>query len=102
MVTKMINQHRESLEKPTGEMITNCFEEYGHTIDRMEQKDIKALKMRVGELKGMQNNMKRDAEEAERSKATRLRNREQFLLENKGATGDRRGGDRLRQQCEAR
>ena len=83
-------------------MITNCFEEYGHTIDRMEQKDIKALKMRVGELKGMQNNMKRDAEEAERSKATRLRNREQFLLENKGATGDRRGGDRLRQQCEAR
>ena len=102
LVTKMINQHKESLEKPSGEMITNCFEEYGHTIDRMEQKDIKQLKMRVGELKGMQNNMKRDAEEAERSKATRLRNREQFLLENKGATGDRRGGDRLRQQCEAR
>ena len=98
----MINQHRESLEKPTGEMITNCFEEYGNTIDQMEQKDIKQLKMRIGELKGMQNNMKRDAEEAERSKAARLRNREQFLLENKGATGDRRGGDRLRQQCEAR
>ena len=98
----MINQHRESLEKPTGEMITNCFEEYGNTIDQMEQKDIKQLKMRIGELKGMQNNMRRDAEEAERSKAARLRNREQFLLENKGATGDRRGGDRLRQQCEAR
>ena len=58
----MINQHKESLEKPAGEMITNCFEEYGHTIDRMEQKDIKALKMRVGELKGMQKNLARDLE----------------------------------------
>ena len=29
----MINQHKESLEKPAGEMITNCFEEYGNTID---------------------------------------------------------------------
>ena len=41
LVTKMINQHKESLEKPAGEMITNCFEEYGNTIDQMEQKDIK-------------------------------------------------------------
>ena len=42
----------------------------------MEKKDISELKKRIGALKGMQNNLTRDLQDADRSKNSLLRERE--------------------------
>ena len=41
--------------------------------------DISALKKRMGELKGMQNNLAKDLQETDRSKLILVREREQLL-----------------------
>ena len=48
----------------------------------MEMKDIAQLKKRLGELKGMQNNITRDIEECEQSRISLLREREHQLMES--------------------
>ena len=77
------------------EIIAACFTTYGEHLDTLERKDIAALKKRIGELRGMQNNLAKDLQESDRQKAALLREREQLLFTTNNPN-QRRGEDRLR------
>ena len=69
-------QHDASLQQPIDDIINACFKAYGEKLESMEKKDISELKKRIGALKGMQNNLTRDLQDADRSKNSLLRERE--------------------------
>ena len=54
-----------------------------------------ALKQRIGNLKGMQNNLLRDLRDTDAHKANLLQDREQDLIANNNP-GERCGGGRMR------
>ena len=54
-----------------------------------------ALKQRIGNLKGVQNNLLRDLRDTDAHKANLLQDREQDLIANNNP-GERRGGGRMR------
>jgi len=68
--------HESSMEQPVDEIINACFKAYGEKLEAMEKKDIAELKKRIGALKGMQSNLTRDLQDADRSKNSLLRERE--------------------------
>ena len=94
----MIAHHKVSLEQPVEEIIEGCFKDYADHLDGLEKLDISALKKRMGELKGMQNNLAKDLQETDRSKLILLREREQ-LLKMSGYSMQKRADDRLRLKC---
>lgn len=95
LVAKMHEQHSDSMEQPADEVIGACFKAYGLHLEDLEKRDIQALKKRIGDLKGMQNNLARDLREADAAKTSLLHDREQDLVANNNP-GERRGGGRAR------
>ena len=98
LVKQMATHHEDSLAQPAGEIIDQCFIEYGEHLEGLEKKDINALRKRVGELKGMQKNLARDLQDADSSKINLLRGRERIVVQN---NEPRRKDDRLRQNIMA-
>ena len=64
-------------------------------LEDLEKKDIASLKKRIGELKGMGNNLAKDLSETDRTKKTLLHEREQDLIPNNNP-GERRNDTRAR------
>ena len=91
----MQTQHSDSLEQPVDEVIGACFKAYGVHLEDLEKKDIASLKKRIGELKGMGNNLAKDLSETDRTKKTLLHEREQDLIPNNNP-GERRNDTRAR------
>lgn len=83
------------MEQPSDEVIGACFKAYGLHLEDLEKRDLQALKKRIGELKGMQNNLARDLRDADAHRTNLLQDREQDLIANNNP-GERRGGGRLR------
>lgn len=68
----MEQHHKDSLEKPSEDILTACFKEYGSHLALLERKDINALKKRVAELKSMQRNLTRDLNDSDRQRTALL------------------------------
>ena len=68
----------------------------------MEKKDIAQLKKRLGELKGMQNNISKDLEDCEHSRASLLREREHQLMEMSHSGGVNRSHSRRENRLKMR
>ena len=64
-------------------------------MGELEKKDIRGLKRRLGELRGMQKNLTRDLQEQDREKISLLREREQILVSNNNPL-IKRSDDKLR------
>ena len=67
-------------------------------MEGLEKKDINALKKRGGELKGMQKNLGKDLQDADKTKINLLQEREHVVMQN---NEPRRNDDRLRQNIMA-
>lgn len=78
----MTQHHDDSNNAVQREIISACFEFYGEYLGELEQKDIRSLKKRVGELKGMTKNLNRDLQEQDREKVSLLQQRDQILVSN--------------------
>ena len=72
LVAKMQQQHTDSLEMPSDEVISACFKAYGVHLEDLEKRDIQSLKKRIGELKSMQRNLTSDLKEADHLKTSLL------------------------------
>ena len=60
LMEEMILHHDDSNNMIPKDIIDACFEYYADYLGELEKKDVRALKHRVGELKGMQKNLTRD------------------------------------------
>ena len=63
LIEEMTQHHDDSNNAVQREIISACFEFYGEYLGELEQKDIRSLKKRVGELRGMTKNLNRDLQE---------------------------------------
>lgn len=63
LLEEMTQHHDDSNNAMTQDIIDACFEYYESYLGELEKKDIRALKKRLGELKGMQKNLTRDLQE---------------------------------------
>ena len=98
---EMTQHHDNANNAMQQDVIDACFEYYGEYLDELEKKDIRQLKKRLGELKGMQKNLTRELQEQDQEKMNLLREREQILLSNNNPM-TKRSDDKLRLKCQAK
>ena len=63
LMEEMTLHHDDSNNAMQKNIIDACFEYYGLYLGELEKKDLRALKKRLAELKGMQKNLTRDLKE---------------------------------------
>lgn len=100
LIRQMTNQHNDSLDQPTAQIIEGCFREYANHLDDLERTDIASLKRRIGEMRGMKKNLANDLEGCDMHKTALLKEREQ-VLKMQDESQSRRGDDRIRQMINA-
>lgn len=98
---EMTVHHDDSNNQLQKDIIDACFEQYSDYLGELEKKDLRALKKRLGELKGMQKNLTRDLQDTDREKMSLLRERETLLVANNNPLA-KRNEDRLRIRCQGK
>lgn len=101
LMEEMTVHHDDSNSQLQKDIIEACFEQYSDYLGELEKKDVRSLKKRLGELKGMQKNLTRDLQDSDREKMGLLRERETLLVANNNPLA-KRNEDRLRIRCQAK